>query len=62
MNNNNLYNGIFYCVNCGKPKHIFYIMSNELCKCGSFRYITNIDCDIEQMIKEWDNNEICINW
>jgi len=40
------YEGIYYCVKCGQPKHIIRIMERELCECGNFGFISLVDFNI----------------
>lgn len=49
MDSNNLYNGIFYCVDCGKPRHIIRIQKHQKCECGSRSYISHLNVDLKEI-------------
>ena len=40
------YEGIYYCMKCGQPKHIIRIMQREPCECGNFGFISLVDFNI----------------
>lgn len=50
--NNNLYEGLFYCTQCGKPKHIIHISNKEPCECGKIKFISHLNFDLETILQK----------
>lgn len=48
------YEGIYYCVNCGQPKHVIRIMEREMCECGHFGFISCVDFNITEVINNYE--------
>lgn len=47
-----LYDGVFYCRNCGRPIHCFFVLiKNERCACGSKGFISNIGFKIPELLE-----------
>jgi len=48
------YEGIYYCVKCGLPKHIIRIMEGKLCECGNFGFTSCVDFNIYKVIDHYE--------
>ncbi|MDD5614961.1 MAG: hypothetical protein PHH85_02030 [Candidatus Methanoperedens sp.] len=55
----NLYEGVYYCVHCGRGEHLVNIMkTNARCdECGGSGFISTVDFDINNILKRSDTNE-----
>lgn len=59
MAERDLYEGVYYCVHCGRGEHIVNIMRlNTRCdECGGSGFISMVDFDINAILKRSDKNE-----
>jgi hypothetical protein len=51
------YEGIYYCVKCGLPKHILRIMEREMCECGNFGFMSCADFNINEVINRYEEDQ-----
>lgn len=51
-----LYEGVYYCVHCGRGEHIVNIMRlNTRCdECGGSGFMSTVDFDIRKILQEYE--------